>query len=386
MRLLVVASTFPARRGDGTPSFVWDLADRLSGSFDITVLAPMVPGAKRRERAGTVDIVRFRYFIRRFEDLADGAILENLRAKRSRWLQVLPFLVAEAVAMRRVAARIRPDLVHVHWLIPQGIVARVALPRVPQVVTTLGGDLYALQGTAGRAAKAVVARHATAVTVMSEDMRRRVLALGAPADHTFIIPMGAEVDAVRASAANVQREPGRILFAGRFVAKKGMDVLFDALPKIGRPWRLEIVGAGPLERQVAERARPFGDRITFSGTLPRDQLAEAMARCSVFVLPSIAAPSGDQDGLPVVLLEAMAAGCPIVASKLPGIDEAIDDGATGVLVAPGDAGALAAALDRVLEDPGRSSRLGRAAAVAVDAYSVDAIAKRYAQVLEAAVD
>jgi len=378
-----VASTFPARRGDGTPSFVWDLADRMSGSFDITVLAPMVPGAMRRERAGSVDIVRFRYYVTRYEDLAHGAILENLRAKPSRWLQVLPFLVAEFLAMRRLAAKIHPDLVHVHWLIPQGIVARVALRGVPQVVTTLGGDLYALQGRVGRAMKSAVAGHAEAVTVMSEDMRRRVLSLGAPEDRTFVIPMGAEVDTVREAAAHIRREPGRILFAGRFVEKKGMDVLFDALPHIRHEWHLEIVGSGPLEDRVAERARPFGDRITFSGTLSRERLAQAMARCAVFVLPSIAAPSGDQDGLPVVLLEAMAAGCAIVASRLPGIDEAIEDGRTGLLVRPGDAPGLAAALEGVLDDEELASRLGGAAALAADAFSVDAIAKRYVQLLEA---
>ena len=100
-RLLVVASTFPARGDDGTPAFVRDLALAESMGFSTVVVVPAVPGAARHERIGNLTVIRFRYFFRRWEDLADGAIIENLRAKRSRLLQVVPFLIAEHLAVRQ---------------------------------------------------------------------------------------------------------------------------------------------------------------------------------------------------------------------------------------------------------------------------------------------
>ena len=90
---------------------MWDLVERQARHFETVVLAPRVGDAPRRERAGSLEIRRFRYFPRRWEDLADGAILENLRSRPLRWLQVLPFLAAEAVARRR-ANRLRPVAIH----------------------------------------------------------------------------------------------------------------------------------------------------------------------------------------------------------------------------------------------------------------------------------
>jgi len=95
-RLLVLASTYPARAGDGTPAFVRDLAAAESSRYETTVLVPAVPGSVGDEVDGALDVRRFRFFPRRWEDLADGAILENLRSRKSRWLQVPAFLLAEA--------------------------------------------------------------------------------------------------------------------------------------------------------------------------------------------------------------------------------------------------------------------------------------------------
>src|SRR5690606_6237069 len=91
LRLMVVASTFPGHEDDGTPAFVRDLSSRLSEAFETTVLVPRVPGSQRSEVIGNLRVERFPYFPRRWEDLAHGAILENLRERPLRWLQVPPF-------------------------------------------------------------------------------------------------------------------------------------------------------------------------------------------------------------------------------------------------------------------------------------------------------
>jgi colanic acid/amylovoran biosynthesis glycosyltransferase len=154
--------------GDGTPAFVADLARVESTGFDTVVVAPLVPGGRSRETTPDgVEVRRYRFFPHRWEDLADGAILENLRARPSRWLQVPSFFLAGALAARRAIRDTAPDVVHVHWIIPQGLMALLAARKLPWLVTTLGGDLYALTSGPARFLKRQVLRRASAVTVMN---------------------------------------------------------------------------------------------------------------------------------------------------------------------------------------------------------------------------
>lgn len=376
-----MASTFPASVKDGTPAFVRDLAAQEAIDFDTVVLVPRVPGAPRRENIDGLVIERFAYFPRRWEDLADGAIIENLRRRRSRWLQVPSYLLAEILALRRAIRRHRPDVIHVHWVIPQGVAALVAGARLPWLVTTLGGDVYALNDPMSSRLKRAVLRRSRAVTTMNEDMRDRLVALGAPAGMTRVMPMGADVELIRSAGAGVERVAGKVLFVGRLVEKKGVAVLLEAARLLaGEPgWSMAIIGDGPLRAELERQAA--GLPVTFLGALGRQELAAEYATADVVVFPSVTAASGDQDGLPVAMLEAMAAGCAIVASRMPGLDAAITADESGVLVPPGDPGALAGALRRLLADGAFRERLGKAAAVRSDEYSVAATGARYRELL-----
>lgn len=383
-RLLVIASTFPASEGDGTPPFVRDLAAYEARHFETRVLVPRVPGGAAQETHGDLDIRRFAYFPRRWEALAHGAIIENLRAHKAYALQVPALLAAEAAALRQQVKEFRPDVVHVHWVVPQGVVALVAARGVPMVVTTLGGDVYALNAAPFRRLKGAVLKRASSVTTMNRDMRQRLIDLGADPERTHVLPMGADVRGVRRNGEGVAKVPGRILFAGRLVEKKGANVLFDALRRLpdDGTWSLDVIGDGPLRNDLEKAAA--GLPVRFLGQATRPELAKAMAASEVFVVPSVPASSGDQDGLPVVLLEAMGAGCAIVASRLAGIDEAVADGESGVLVPPGDAPALAAAIDALMHDPDRRHALGQAASARGEEFSVESIGARYVGLLKAA--
>ena len=385
-RLLVIASTFPAEHGDGTPSFVSDLAGYEAAHFTTLVLVPRVPGGPSHERLGDVTIERFPYFFQRWERLADGAILENMRKDPWSSIQAPSFFIGEVAALRRAVRRFKPDVIHVHWMVPQGVAALVAAREIPWVVTTLGGDVYALRGPLWRAVKSHVLQRAAAVTTMNLDMRDRLIALGSPPERTTVLPMGVDLDRIRSAGAGVAREPGRILFAGRLVEKKGVAVLLEALGRIpsGIDWSLDIVGDGPLRPELEAAARGLTEPVRFLGQQTREELAMSMRRADVVVVPSIRAGSGDQDGLPVTLLEAMGIGCAVVASRLAGIDEAIEDDVSGILVAPRDAGALATALAQLLEDPSRRKALGAAAARTAERYSIRSIGDRYVALLQQA--
>lgn len=385
-RLLVLASTYPAHTGDGVPAFVEDLVEAQASDFDVTVVVPQVPGACSVEVSPKgVQVRRFRYFPEKWEDLADGAIIENLRAKPSRWLQVVPLILSETIAVARACHHDHPDAIHAHWIIPQGLVATVAAPRVPRMVTSLGGDLYALRAKPLRMLKAFVVRGAAALTAVNSDMAREIIMLGAEPSKVSVIPMGADL-----SRFNTKYRPPatqghlRILFVGRLVEKKGASVLLDALQRLDRSdFSVTIVGGGPLEEELKGRAE--GLPVTFLGQRRRDDLATDYLSHDVIVVPSVPAASGDQDGLPVALLEAMGSGCAVVASDLPGINEAVVHGESGILVRPGDAGELADAFSRIRSSPALLASLSRGAAERAIDYSVEATSRRYSQLLHSII-
>lgn len=382
-RLLVLSSTFPRGPDDGTPPFVRDLAIIEARDFETMVVVPRTPGAPRHESADGLTIERFRFFLRRWEDIADGNALENVRARRSRLLQVPFYFGSQILATRRAIKRFQPDVVHLHWIIPQGVLALPTSRRIPWLVTSPGADVYALNGRGWTWLKHRVVRRAVAVTTMNRDMRERLLRLGAAPEKVTVLPMGADVDRVRRGLQGQEPVPGRLLFAGRLVEKKGLGTLLDGLAQVPRelPWTLDVVGDGPLAHSLKKQAAGFGDRVVFHGQVAPQELSARYAECEIVVVPSVPASTGDQDGLPVVLLEALVAGRAIVASKLPGLDEAIVDGEHGLLVEPGDPDALARTITALLESPALRTQLARAARSRGDRYGVETIGQRYVALL-----
>lgn len=155
-----------------------------------------------------------------------------------------------------------------------------------------------------------------------------------------------------------------ILSVGRAVAKKGFDVLLEALALLpaSLDWRFEHIGDGPLIGALRRQADSLGiaDRVVWHGPRPQEAVLTAMRRADLFVLASRVADDGDRDGLPNVLLEAQSQAVCCLASDVAAIAELIDDGATGRLVPPNDAAALAGSIVELASDPVRRDRLAAA--------------------------
>ncbi len=163
-----------------------------------------------------------------------------------------------------------------------------------------------------------------------------------------------------------------ILSVGRAVEKKGFDDLLTALAALppARDWRFVHVGGGPLLPALKRQAAQAGitARIEWRGALPQDAVLGLYREADLFVLPSRVAGNGDRDGLPNVLMEAHSQGLACVSTRVSGIPELIADGETGVLVPPGDAPALARAIENLLADPATRARLGQAGQARVAAH------------------
>ncbi len=159
-------------------------------------------------------------------------------------------------------------------------------------------------------------------------------------------------------------DPVMLLSVGRLVEKKGTDVLLEALAQLPQElhWRLAHIGGGPLKAQLERlaKARGIAGRITWRGALSQPEVLAALRGADLFALASRVAGDGDRDGLPNVLAEAQSQGLACVATAVPAIPELIEDGVTGVLVAPESPGALAQAIGALIADPARRAELGAA--------------------------
>jgi glycosyltransferase involved in cell wall biosynthesis len=159
--------------------------------------------------------------------------------------------------------------------------------------------------------------------------------------------------------------PGRIVSVGRLVPKKGFDILIRAcgeLRRRGIAFELVLLGGGELHDELLALAREqgIGDRVWMLGSRPQRDVIEQLAAAEIFALSPVVLPDGDRDGIPNVLLEAMAAGVPVVATTVSGIPEVVTDGQSGRLVPPQQPGLVADALAQLLTDPAMRARLGEA--------------------------
>jgi glycosyltransferase involved in cell wall biosynthesis len=160
----------------------------------------------------------------------------------------------------------------------------------------------------------------------------------------------------------------RLLAVGRLVPKKGFEVLVGALADLPGPVRLQIVGEGHLRRRLEAAVAEAGlaSQVTLAGAATHRELPRAYAEAHAIVVPSVEDADGDRDGLPNVVLEAMASGRPVIASAIAAIPSAVRDGITGLLFPPDDPLALRAALERLRDDPGLGARMGSAGRALVE--------------------
>ncbi len=295
-------------------------------------------------------------------------------ADRSRTHTVRPVLDAG----RRAGELRRARAAHLHAAFAHGpaTTARYVhhLTGLPFSFAAHAKDLY-LSDAAELVAKAVDARFvltcsAAAAEGLSERLGPAGGAMpgsGAPSSKVVLAYHG--VDTGRFQPAPVAAGGDgtlRVLAVGRLVAKKGYPVLLHALRLLldsGQEVHCRIVGGGPEHAELASLAEDLGlaRHVSFLGARTHQEVAEEYRRTDVFVQASVVLADGDRDGVPNALLEAMASGLPVVASAVSGIPEAVDDGASGLLVAPGDAGALARALARLGEDRRLVASLGSGA-------------------------
>ncbi len=396
--VLVLTSTFPRWENDPEPAFVFELSRRLSPQYNITVLSPRTPGSKKQEFMAGLRIIRFPYFFNRGEKLAmhGGGILNKLKTNPLYYLMVPLFLLGQLLAFIRLLRKERFDIIHAHWLIPQGLVAVLGLiitgRRIPLVCTSHGGDMFALRGKITQNMKRWVMDKSQALTVVSQAMKNEVVKMGISQNKLQVMPMGVDLKNLFVPDASVARNDNELLFVGRLVEKKGVRYLLDALLLvIGKNphVHLTIAGSGPMESELSELAKQLNiaDKVDFLGMTEQSKLPALYRRAAMAVFPFIIAESGDQEGFGLVQVEAMGCGCPVIAGDLPAIHDIIAHEENGLIVPSADAPVLADTIIRMLSDRDLRLRLAtEARKQVVGKFDWEIIVEKYHQLYKKLID
>lgn len=285
-------------------------------------------------------------------------------------------LIAKAERVAELARARGLHHLHAHFASDATTVALLAARSagLPFSLTAHARDIYhdyvdPETDTAKRRTKLIAA----AFTVTVSDFNLRHLTALCPEAETRIhrIYNGIDLSSFR-PAGPARRKPGRILAVGRLVEKKGFRDLIDAcasLAERGTDFDCRIIGDGPLHGALTEQITKLGldERVQLLGPMPQETLTHILEEASLVTLPCIVTPDGDRDGLPTVLLEAMAKGLPVVTTTVTGGPEIVAEGKTGHLVSPGDPAALAEALQSLIRDPARAILMGQAGRLRAEA-------------------
>lgn len=249
---------------------------------------------------------------------------------------------------------------------PTGVTVRhaCAAAKIPMVVHFHGYDAYhraTLDQYLSQYRR--MFDQAASIVVVSRHMRDQLIGLGAPPEKVEFNPYGIDVEVF--SKGEPGKAPPVFLAVGRFVAKKAPDQTIRAFAKISakyRDARLEMIGDGPLHESCRDLAHHLdvSERVTFRGAVPHLEAARIMAHARCFVQHSVTPDSGDREGTPLAVLEAMATRLPVVATRHGGIVDVVSDGETGYLVDELDVENMAEAMARLIESPATASRMGNA--------------------------
>lgn len=367
MHILILNSEFPPVGGGAGTASAHIARSMAAMGHRVTVLTTRFADLPRREERDGYAIIRLP--------------APRRHPHRSSTGEQLAFMLAATLWGLPWTLRLKPNGVLAFFGAPGGVAAWVWswLRRLPYVVSLRGGDVpgfrpydFALEHSLLKPLLRRVWRQAAAVVANSQGLRRLAAAFepGIPIE---VIPNG--VDTERFAAEPESWSPPRLLFVGRIVYQKGLDILLEALARTGSTdWQLSLVGDGPEIELLRDQALRLGvaEQLRYLGWQDRDSLPALYRAHNLFVYPS------RHEGMPNAVLEAMASGLPVVATRIAGNEELVLHERTGLLVPPEDPDALAAALGSLFPDSQRRRAMGAAGRkLAVDSYSWERSARGY---------
>ena len=378
-RFLFLTQTYPRFDGDTSGPFIRDLARNLVAAGDrVTVLTPHAPDVQAEWLDDGVEVKSFRYAPESYELMGYSRSLEKDETMKVGAMAVTPLYLLGAY--RAVARELRGgrdrggayDLIQAHWVVPNGMVAHHFSRRVPVAVGLHGSDVFLAEKPGVRQWARWSLKGVSVLTGCSPELVSRVNAVGFPEEKSRVIPYGVngelfspnlERRSIWRDKLGIPEHAPMAVSVGRMATKKGYHVLMEQIDRLMAEHpklHLVLAGAGDRLEELKGKAAAHAGRVHFPGAVYRDTLPDLYRAADAFILPAVHDPKGNVDGLPNVILEAMATALPVVATEISGIPLAVEDGVNGRLIPEQDAGAAVDALLDVLSDLDRARAWGRA--------------------------
>jgi glycosyltransferase involved in cell wall biosynthesis len=357
VKILVLIYEYPPIGGGGGPACEGLCVALAEAGHEVTVITSKMKGLQSHEIRSGVEIYRVPCVRRSHLQTAAWELLSwmpTATRKANELLRSQPF-----------------DLVHAHFLVPCGAVARRVTRRsgVPYVLTAHGSDVPGYNRERLKVLHRIlrpawlrIVEDSAAVTTPSRFLAG-LIQDAQPNAVPIVIP-----NAIEVSRSAPRSREKRILVVSRILERKGVQHVISAMPSLSSEWELVIAGDGPYLPTLREQASKLETRVRFLGMVPRELLPQLYQSSEIFVLPSA------RENFPMVLLEAMAGGCAIVTTRGSGCEEVVGDAAR--LVDTDDPAQLRVALDGLIVNEFERRALGERARRRVDQFAAPAVAQR----------
>jgi len=352
-----VASSYPFNEDDTTAPFMEEMLRALvERGIEVTIVLPRTHELMEGDRFG-VTVIGVPYAPRKFQGWGYGRSLDARNRLRPSALAVAPSALASmGLTLRQQIRRNRPDVVHLHWVLPQGLLTAAVPDEIPVVVSAHGADARFARGGLGPLARRILQRADAVVAASSQILDLLAEVEPSIKDKSHVIPHGANADVFAPmskhearKAVGVDPQTRLVLAVGRLVRKKGLVPLIEAMGLLADTnAHLYIVGEGPERRVLETLILETDARVKLVGAQPRKTVAAWMAASDVVVIPGIA-DRDDVDSGPVVLMEALAMGRPIVASHVGMAPDVIEENVNGYLISSTSPDSIAMAVRRAIK-------------------------------------
>jgi glycosyltransferase involved in cell wall biosynthesis len=399
--VVMVTSSYPRFPGDSVGTFMEPIATTVAArGHEVHVVAPWHPLVERKAEEHGVYFHFYKYAPVPSLNVFGyaGAMRADVTLRGASFLAAPLALAQGWRTARGVARKYRATMMHGHWVVPGGVTAALAASDLPLVISLHGSDIFVAEKLApARLAARAAFRRAGVVTACSDDLARRAVALGADSARMQVVPYGVDCNRFKpdgqgrtARSAIGARDDELLVFAaGRLVRKKGFEYLIGAMPGLPSHLRavLVIAGSGDLEAELRRQAeRTSSERVKFLGNVTQGEIATYLAAADLVVVPSVRDDAGNVDGLPNIVLEALASGTPLITTTAGGIGAVVSHDHTAFVVPEKDPAAITAGITALGGDPERRKRLGLAARALVEqrfgwARTVDRLEAAYDRAL-----
>lgn len=327
-KILVMTSGYKRSQDDEqyNEHFVVELTKRLSGKFNMSVLAPSYPFSKTDETIDNIHIYRHKQYLSKKVGIAykNGMIL-NIK-ENWRLIRVIPFYILfQFLALMKIVKKENVQVIHAHWIIPQGLIAvlyKVIFNRKVKILATIhGSDFWSFNNICGKYLKKFIISRVDCLTVVSKAIKTEVESMTSR-KNVFVCPMGVDTNKFNPACRDLslRRELGIekefLLFVGSCVEQKGVRYLVEAMTEICYEYpkcKLVMIGKGGLIEEMKDMVKKdnLENNVCFLGYVEHSKLPKYFATADIFILPSLS------EGYSVVVMEALSSGTPTIVTALP---------------------------------------------------------------------